>query len=69
MFGSIFNDLQKFINDLRKLVLFFTQALYAASTYEPGVACALERYRLANGGYPESLQSCLHSSSKKSRLT
>jgi len=32
MVGSIFNDLQKFINDLRKLVLFFTQALYAAST-------------------------------------
>ncbi len=30
MFGSIFNDLQKFINDLRKLLLFFTQALNAA---------------------------------------
>jgi hypothetical protein len=31
MFGTISNDLQKLINDLRKLVLFFTQALYAAS--------------------------------------
>ena len=30
MFGSISNDLHKFINDLRKLVLFFTQALKAA---------------------------------------
>ena len=30
MFGSISNDLHKFINDLRKLVLFFTQALNAA---------------------------------------
>ena len=30
MFGSIFKDLQKFINDLRKLVWFFTQALNAA---------------------------------------
>jgi len=31
MFGTISNDLQKLINDLRKLVLFFTQALQAAS--------------------------------------
>jgi len=30
MFGSIFRDLQKFINDLRKLVWFFTQALNVA---------------------------------------
>jgi len=33
MFGSIFRDLQKFINDLRKLVWFFTQALYVASAW------------------------------------
>jgi hypothetical protein len=33
MCRSVFNDLQKFINDLRKLVLFFTQALYAASAW------------------------------------
>jgi hypothetical protein len=31
IFKSICNSLQKFINDLRKLVLFFTQALHAAS--------------------------------------
>jgi len=31
MFGTISNDLQKLINDLRKLVLFFTQAHQAAS--------------------------------------
>jgi hypothetical protein len=30
MFGTISNDLQKLINDLRKLVLFFTQALNVA---------------------------------------
>jgi len=30
MFGSIFKDLQKFINDLRRPVLIFTQALKAA---------------------------------------
>jgi hypothetical protein len=46
MFGTISNDLQKLINDLRKLVLFFTQALQAASLCAisqdvafPNVAC------------------------------
>jgi len=48
MFGSIFNDLQKFINDLCKLVFLFTEALHVASAWrsrvdvaenhEPGIA-------------------------------
>jgi hypothetical protein len=37
MFGTISNGLQKLINDLRKLVLFFTQALNGALRYRQHV--------------------------------
>jgi|KBSSwiStaDraftv2_1062776.scaffolds.fasta_scaffold32239_3 ferredoxin len=67
MFGTISNDLQKLINDLRKLVLFFTQALNAALRC-PQLEDALEQSELWKWGLIFDLAARINHSTATPRI-